>query len=138
MPNATTGANAQAMPETTAHQPNLSPADQRALLLLSRWREQKDAWERLANRPEGTEETCEAGYDRIMAVEHVLQSDLVDSGSMQAAGALLSIEIEDTEDTEPFAGLYRGLLRAIRPYLLGAIAEAADRALVRKEAADPA
>lgn len=148
MPKATVRANARTMPKTTNRRASKSKAgltraprpraarpiahleaDERAVLLVGRWRETKQAWDLLASSPEGTEKACERAHDLIIANEHVLQGDLVEFGSMQTAGALLSIEIEDSEDGEIFRGFYRGMLRAIRPHLLGTIAEAADLAL---------
>jgi hypothetical protein len=71
-------------------------------------------------------------------IERVLQADLSAWGSIHALGALLLIEIEDSEDGEPFSGFYRGALRAIRPYLASDLAAAADRMLasVKGEEAD--
>lgn len=149
--------NARSLPETTkrsasksnarltcapgpraAHPVAISAADQCIIDLWSRWREQKDAWERLAHCPEGTEEACKAAYDQILNIETVLQCDLTALGSIHALGALLLIEIEDLEEDEIFPGFYRGTLRAIRPHLAGAVAEAANRVLasVKEKEAD--
>ena len=48
---------------------------------------------------------------------------------------MLLTEIEDNEDLEACAGLYRGALRAIRPQLVGEIAAAADRVLAQGQEA---
>ena len=96
------------------------------------WAEQKHAWQQSADSPQGTEEACEAAYDQILNIETVLQCDLAASGSIHALGALLLIEIEDSEEDEIFPGFYRGALRAIRPHLAGAAAEDADRVLAQK------
>jgi hypothetical protein len=105
-----------------------SPADQCTIDLWSRWQ--------LAHSPQGTEEACEAAYDQILNFETILQCDLAASGSIHALGALLLIEIEDSEEDEIFPGFYRGALRAIRPHLAGEGAEGADRVLASVKEAD--
>jgi hypothetical protein len=103
--------------------------NERALSLWSRWREQKDAWHRLADSPQGTEEALKAGYDRILALEHNLQEDMR-VGSVLALAAVLMIEQKDDwPDSEEVSGLRLASLQAIRPQLVGAIAEDADRVL---------
>ncbi len=52
--------------------------------------------------------------------------------SIVALGAILVISIQDG-DEEPVSGLHRASLVAIRPQLVGAIAEAADRVLAEEE-----
>ena len=120
--------------DTLGANATVSPADQRALLLWDRRREKRQAWEQLGSSSAGTEEACEAAFDRIIDVEHVLEDDMRD-GSIHALGAVLLTEIEDNEDLEACAGLYRGALRAIRPQLVGEIAAAADRVLAQGEEA---
>ena len=95
---------------------------------------EEQAWEQLGSSSAGTEEAREAAFDRIIDVEHVLEDDMRD-GSIHALGAVLLTEIEDNEDLEACAGLYRAALRAIRPQLVGEIAAAADRVLARGQEA---
>ena len=92
--------------DTLGANATVSPADQRALLLWDRRREKRQAWEQLGSSSAGTEEACEAAFDRIIDVEHVLEDDMRD-GSIHALGAVLLTEIEDNEDLEACAGLYR-------------------------------
>ena len=101
-------------------------------------RERKSAFEQLAHSSEGTEEACEAAYEEVRSIEIVLESELKALGCIHALGAVLLTEIEDNQDQEAFAGLYRGALRAIRPHLVGAIAEDADRTLAQKTESAPA
>jgi hypothetical protein len=124
MPNATVGADAPASPKS---------ADWRAELNFQRWLEQKQVCERLEDGP-ATEEQCEAVIRPFYALEHVLQADM--GVSVQALGAVLAIEIEDNEPDEPVDGLYRASLRAIRPQLVGSIAEYDDRVLSTATASD--
>jgi len=109
--------------------PNLSPADWRAELNWLKYREQKEYCEQ-CNRLEASPVTIEqidAAYAALFAIEEELEADI--GASVLALGAVLTIEIED-EESEDIPGLYRATLSAIRPQLTGAIAEAADRALL--------
>ena len=63
------------------------------------------------------------------AIEKLLQADI--GASVHALAAVLVIEIGD-EDREDVPGLWRASLAAIRPQLVGAIAEAADRLMAEK------
>jgi hypothetical protein len=107
-----------------------SPADQRALLLWDRYNEQKGNCEQLESGP-ATQAQCQASYDALFAVEHLLQADI--AASLHALATVLVIEIGD-EDREDVPGLWRASLAAIRPELVGAIAEAADRVLAKERA----
>jgi hypothetical protein len=62
-----------------------------------------------------------------MEHEHVLHAGV--GASLHALAASLIIEIEDNPEDEGARGLCRGSLAAIRPQLVGAIADDADRAL---------
>jgi hypothetical protein len=111
--------------------PTMSPSDH-VNQLWARRRERKSAFDLLANSPEGTEEACEVANRDIRNVEVVLECELTALGCIHAAGAVLLTEIEDNPEDEAFDGFYRGLLRAIRPHLVGDIAEDADRVLAEK------
>ena len=67
--------------DTVRPNATVSPADQRALLLWDRRRKKTSMG---AARPllAGTEEACEAAFDRIIDVEHVLEDDMVTVPSM--------------------------------------------------------
>jgi hypothetical protein len=140
MPNATVRANARTLPEGTNRRVVLgavlataaagaAAADQRALLLWDRYNEQKGNCEQLESGP-ATQAQCQASYEALFAVEHLLQADI--AVSLHALAAVLVIEIGD-EDREDVPGLWRASLAAIRPELVGAIAEAADRVLAKDE-----
>jgi hypothetical protein len=104
---------------------SISRADERAELNWLKYREQKELWLGLS------EETAKAQRETTgrlwLAIEKVLRSDI--GASMQALAAVLMIQIEDDESNEDVPGLYRASLRAIRPQVVGLIAEAADRVL---------
>jgi hypothetical protein len=106
----------------------LSQADQRTLLLWDRYREQKVRWNELAGGADNPEE--EAAWRLLMDIEHVLHADI--GASTHAVAASLIIEIEDNESDEDVRGLWRGSLVAIRPQLVGSIAQDVDRALAEK------
>jgi hypothetical protein len=103
----------------------LSQADERALALWDCWREQKERAEYLGESSRSREK-ADAAVDVLVAIEDLLQADI--DSSVQALAAVLMIEGRD----ESVPGLYRASLAAIRPQLVGAIAEAAARALVQK------
>lgn len=108
----------------------LSNADQLALLLWKSHREQKVRFERIGSTDT---DKGQAAWDLLMDLEHVLHSNV--RASVHALAASLIIEIEDNESGEDVPGLWRGSLSAIRPQLVGAIAEAADRVLAENDAA---
>jgi hypothetical protein len=82
----------------------------------------------VAGGPDNPEE--EAAWDLLMDIEHVLHADI--GASTHAVAASLIIEIEGNESSEDVHGLWRGSLVAIRPQLVGRIAQDADRALAEK------
>jgi hypothetical protein len=112
------------MPTTISPVPNPSPADWRAELNWLKYREQKDCCHRRLEA--ATEEQHEAAYNALFAIEHVLQADI--GASVHALAAVLMIEIED-DRLEEVPRLHRAALAAIRPQLVGSIADAADRML---------
>jgi hypothetical protein len=97
----------------------IAEADERALILWDRYNEQKGDCERLESGP-ATRAQCQASYDALFAIEKLLQADI--AVSLQALAGVLMIEIGD-EDREDVPGLWRASLAAIRPQLVGAIAE---------------
>jgi hypothetical protein len=105
----------------------LSAADQRAELNWLKYREQADYCRGLK---EENKKQWDAGWDLRFAIEHALQADM--STSVQALASVLIIQIEDDEPREDVTGLRRASLAALRPQLVGSIAEAADRVLVKK------
>jgi hypothetical protein len=109
----------------------VSAADERAFILWDRYKEQKGNCEQLERGSASTAQ-CQASYDAQFAIEHLLQADI--AVSLHALAAVLVIEIGD-EDREDVPGLWRASLAAIRPQLVGAIAEDADRVLVENKEA---
>jgi hypothetical protein len=105
--------------------PTLSVVERRVLDLWDRYREQKEHCHRLLGS--STAEEIDLAYDALFDIEHALQADI--GVSIQALAAVLVIEIEDDESNEHVPGFYRASLAAIRPHLVGAITEAADRVL---------
>src|SRR6202046_3345393 len=101
-----------------------SQADQRAPALWDLWREQKDRSEHLGRSPSCTREKSDAAVDVLVGIEDLLQASI--SSSVLALGATLIIAARDRED---IPGLCRASLAAIRPQLVGTIAEAAARVL---------
>ena len=99
--------------------PALSDIDRHVLNLWSERAELKA----IADR-EGTDAAAQAVGD----VETKLDKHI--GASIQALGGVLVMEIDDErEGAEDIPGLYHATLAAIRPQLVGVIAEAADRAL---------
>jgi hypothetical protein len=60
----------------------------------------------------------------------LLQADI--GASVHALAAVLVVQIKQDEDREDVPGLWRASLAVIRPQIVGAIAEAADRVLARE------
>jgi hypothetical protein len=124
MPTATVRANAQALPD------DMSPADQRALGLWRRWRKQ---YERRDRRGVMTESQSEAAYYKtLFAIENKLRLDI--HASVVALAVILMIEIDREAGVEDVPGLLQASLTAIRPQLVGIIAEDIDRALASVKA----
>jgi hypothetical protein len=108
---------------------SISQADERALALWDLWREQKDRSKHLA-QTSCTREKSDAAVDVLVAIEDILQTSI--HSSVHALAAILMIEGKN----ENVPGLNRAALAAIRPQLIGAIAEAADRVLAEQEEED--
>ena len=92
--------------------------------------------ERLTQKRAEEERT---GYARLRARSDACTNKIVDiedaigkhvEASVLALGASLMIGIQDNDEEEHVLAAYRASLRAIRPQLVGAIAEDADRVLV--------
>jgi hypothetical protein len=98
------------------------------LVIWDRYREQKEHCHRLTGSTE-QEEQCGGEYDVLFPIEHVLQDAI--GKSVHALAAVLMIEIEDN-DNKDTPGLYQAALSAIRPQLIGFIAEYGDRTLAQK------
>jgi hypothetical protein len=107
----------------------VSAADERALMLWDRYNEQKVNRERLESGP-STQAQCQASFDVQFAIEKLLQADI--GASVHALAAVLVIEINDRL-CEEVDGLQEASLAAIRPQLVGTIAETADRVLAQKK-----
>ena len=105
---------------------SVSTVEQRAELNWLKYRELKDHWRKLEDGSPG-EEVYDAAWDAVSTVECDLQSDM--RTSVHALASVLMIQIEDEESSEAVPGVWRASLAAIRPQLVGAIAEAADRVL---------
>jgi hypothetical protein len=104
-----------------------SMADQRATFLWNRWNEQKEQVELLLN---GTsDEQCSAAHATLFAIENELRCTM--HASVLALAAVLVTQIE-SEAPEDVRGLNRAALAAIRPQVVGTIAEIADRVLAGK------
>jgi hypothetical protein len=101
--------------------PNLSPAYQRALELWDRWREAN----KFFRSTDG-----EQGLDRLDEIEDELHKAM--DTSVHVLALVLMIEIVNPEDVD---GLKLASLRAIRPQLVGSIAEDVDRVLAEEEEA---
>ncbi len=103
-----------------------SQADERALALWDLWREQKDRSKHLS-RTSCTREKGDAAVDVLVEIEKLLQASI--HSSVKALAAILMIEGRNQDDVP---GLCRASLAAIRPQLVGAIAEDADRVLAEE------
>jgi hypothetical protein len=101
--------------------------DLRAEVLWLRYREQKELCDRLPD--ETTKEEHTRAHRELFAIEDALRADI--SESVNALACTIMIEIAD-ETPEEIPGLHRAALAAIRPQLIGGIAEAADRVLAQK------
>jgi hypothetical protein len=101
---------------------SISPADWRAEVLWLRYREQRELCDWL---PDETTKK-EQAHRELFAIEEALRADV--SESVNALACTIMIEIAD-ETPEEISGLHRTSLAAIRPQLIGGIAEAADRVL---------
>jgi hypothetical protein len=101
-------------------------ADCRAADLWAHWREQKERCEQLEDLPNDSEERCTAAHKTLFAIENELRLDFHASVVALAATLVVQIDREEAEDVE---GLHLASLAAIRPQLVGAIAEDADRVL---------
>jgi hypothetical protein len=76
----------------------------------------------------------DAASDAVCDIEGKIDGHI--GTSVLALGGFLVMEIsEEREDGEEIPGLYRASLAAIRPQLVGAIAEDADRVLAQSEEA---
>jgi hypothetical protein len=106
----------------------ISQADERALALWDLWHEQKDRLEHLG-RTSCTREKSDAAVDVLVGIENLLQTSI--HSSVHALAATLMIEEKNV--SFPVPDLFRASLAAIRPQLVGAIAEAADRVLAEDE-----
>jgi hypothetical protein len=108
---------------------SISPVDSRAEVLWLRYREQRELRDR---RPdETTKEKHERARRELFAIEGALRADI--SESVNALACTIMIEIANATPEE-IPGLHRAALAAIRPQLIGGIAEDADRVLARKTA----
>jgi hypothetical protein len=87
----------------------------------------KDEWERIFNRSD------EAG-SAMAAVEDEIADHM--EASVLALAAIILVEIQNADDRG--ARIYKISLAAIRPQLVGAIAEAADRVLAAPQAEEVA
>jgi hypothetical protein len=101
-------------------------ADEQVELNWLKYREVKDHWRKLEDGSPG-EEVYDAAWDAVSTVECDLQSEM--RTSVHALASVLMIQIEDDESSEDVPGVWRASLAAIRPQLVGTIAEAADRLL---------
>jgi hypothetical protein len=101
---------------------SISPADWRADVLWLRYREQRELCDWLPDEPTKKERARR----ELFAIEEALRADV--SESVNALACTIMIEITD-ETPEEISDLHRTSLAAIRPQLIGGIAEAADRVL---------
>jgi hypothetical protein len=108
-----------------------STPDERALDLWNRWREQCDLHLALA-RENAPQETLDKELDVLNEIEDALRGDM--RASVHALAAALMIELKNSLE-EVVADLHFASLAAIRPQLVGAIAEEADRVLAEAEEA---
>ncbi len=72
-------------------------------------------------------ERFEHGWDKVFDIQEAIRKHT--EASVLAVGANLLIRINADEDKDDVLQNYRASLRAIRPQLVGAIAEDADREL---------
>jgi hypothetical protein len=94
----------------------VSAADERAELNWVKYRELKEH---------------DAEFDSVYAIECVLRAEI--RTSVQALASVLMIQIDEGQEKyEEVPDLWRASLAAIRPQLVGAIADAADRVLAQK------
>ena len=101
---------------------SISPADWRAEVLWLRYREQRGLCDWL---PDETTKK-ERAHRELFAIEEALRADI--SESVNALACTIIVQIADGTPEE-ILGLHRTSLAAIRPQLIGGIAEAADRVL---------
>jgi hypothetical protein len=155
MPNATVRANARALPEATNRRAVLGailaagatailPAEASTEPQLSAIdREVLDLWQR---RQQMVAICEDESFDPSEAEEEVFMNEFcgvlwrIDQrigASTLALGAVLIAAVMD-KSAEPVKGMNRASLRAIRPQLVGAIAEAADRVLAALQAGEDA
>jgi hypothetical protein len=114
------------------------PGSRRALELWSRWQKQNDLYNAIgdeATPEEPLEEAVEKEFELLDEIEDALHSDM--RASIHALAAMLMIEVGHGGLEEIVADLHFASLAAIRPQLVGAIAEAADRVLAEEEEARP-
>ena len=117
--------------------PSAAAASEHELLSVTD-REVLDFWRgrlkyfRIAQSDEVSEDESDRFGDLGCDCTHEIDRRI--GSSVLALGAVLLIAIEDKEP-EPVFGFYRACLRTIRPQLVGAIAEAADRVLAEEEEA---
>ena len=73
----------------------------------------------------------EAGWSKVVDVESAIEKHT--ESSVLALGASLMIGIQSQYEEENVLAAYRASLRVIRPQLVGAIAEDADRVLAEQQ-----
>ena len=98
---------------------------ERSLDLWRQWQKQRERCRR-ADWKEGMVTVLDRIEDGLVADMH---------RSIYALAAVLMIEMENNKGREEIDGLMCASLRAIRPQLVGAIAEAADRVLAEEKEA---
>jgi hypothetical protein len=103
---------------------------QRALDLWNRWRKQSDLHSALA-RENAPEERLYTELEVLDEIEDALRGDM--GASVHAVAAALMIKMSHGGLEEIVADIHLAALAAIRPQLVGAIAEAADRVLAQKK-----
>lgn len=72
----------------------------------------------------------ERGWTHVVSLETAIEKHT--EASLLALGASLVIGIQDKNEEENVLAAYRASLRVIRPQLVGAIAEDADRVLAQE------
>jgi hypothetical protein len=105
---------------------------QRLIALDKRLEQQKAEHERTGYARLNSK--SERGWGHAVALDAVIEK--YTEGSVLALGARLMIGIQDNLDEDNVLAAYRVSLRAIRPQLVGGIAEDADRVLAENEEAE--
>ena len=88
---------------------------------------QREVWERL-EADQATKEQREAAYDTLLAIGKEHGATCV--SRCLALGAILAVQIS-CDEPQDVPGLHEASLPAVRPKLVGAIAEYADRVLAQ-------